>query len=354
MCTSDNDSDADGVVYKKCNGFYTVRPVDAPERAITCEISSRLRKELVYSNASPNAARQRVRQVRELEHSDPLAVGDRVRFRSIGEAAGLIVAVLPRRNRLARRAAVARPGAHAFEQVVVANVDQVVPVFAAAQPSPHWNLLDRYLASAESSGLPALICITKLDLVGGMDRDIQSIAAEYSRIGYPVVTVSAYTGAGLDELRERLRGRVSVLVGKSGVGKTSLLNALQPGLGLRVEAVNRVTGKGKHTTTALEMFALDFGGVTPLEYRGATPLGYSGAILDTPGVREYGLWEVAPEELASLFPEMRDLVGSCRFGLGCRHTEEPGCAIRQAVLAGRISPRRYHSYLRLLEDGPQS
>jgi ribosome biogenesis GTPase len=212
----------------------------------------------------------------------------------------------------------------------------VVAILAAARPDATWELLDRYLAAAESSGLPALICLTKLDLVGGMDCDIQSIAAEYRGIGYPVAMVSAYTGAGLDELRERLRGRVSVLVGKSGVGKTSLLNALQPGLGLRVDAVNRVTGKGKHTTTALEMFALDFGGATPLEY--------SGAILDTPGVREYGLWEVAPQELASLFPEMRALVGSCRFGLDCRHAEEPGCAVREGIGADRL--RNYHKLLR--------
>jgi ribosome biogenesis GTPase / thiamine phosphate phosphatase len=341
MQPTNNASNDEGVVYKKSNGFYTVRPTDTPERAITCEISSRLRKELVFSKASPRADRRRVSQVKELDHTDPVAVGDRVRFLPAGDGRGLIVEVLPRHGCLVRRGAVPTPGAHAFEQVVVANVDQVVPVFAAAQPSPHWNLLDRYLASAESSGLPALICITKLDLAGGADSELddetQAIAAEYREIGYPVVMVSALTGEGLDELRERLHERVSVLVGKSGVGKTSLLNALQPGLELRVETVNHATGKGKHTTTALEMFALDFGGV----------------LLDTPGMREYGLWDVDPDELAAFFPEMRPLLGSCRFGLGCRHDEEPGCAIRQAVVTGRISPRRYHSYLRLREDGAQ-
>jgi ribosome biogenesis GTPase len=137
-----------------------------------------------------------------------------------------------------------------------------------------------------------------------------------------------------------LSGKLSVLVGKSGVGKTSLLNALQPGLGLRVNAVSQVTGKGKHTTTHLEMFSLSGNG-----FNGA------GAIVDTPGVREFGPWNVDEEDLALFFPEMRPFVGRCKFGLDCRHDEEPGCAIRKAVLAGQVSPRRYHNLLTLQESG---
>jgi ribosome biogenesis GTPase len=155
---------------------------------------------------------------------------------------------------------------------------------------------------------------------------------EYRRIGYPVLLVSALTGEGLEGLKQSLQGRLSVFLGKSGVGKTSLLNALEPGLGLRVNQVSRVTGKGKHTTTHLEMFSLAHGE----------------AIIDTPGVREFGLWEVEQQDLALFFPEMQPYVGKCRFGLGCRHDEEPGCAIRKAVTAGQVSPRRYQSYLRLL------
>jgi ribosome biogenesis GTPase len=205
-------------------------------------------------------------------------------------------------------------------------------------------MLDRYLVSAEAAGLPALVCITKLDLVqepgGGADNDIAAEVDVYRRAGYPVVLVSARTGQGLDELRAALRGRISVFLGKSGVGKTSLLNALEPGLGLRVNAVSQVTGKGKHTTTHLEMFPLD------LEGTGRT----EAAIVDTPGVREFGLWDVDETDLALFFPELRPYLGHCRFGLDCSHDEEPGCAVRKAVVGGEISPRRYQSYLRLMVD----
>jgi ribosome biogenesis GTPase len=138
----------------------------------------------------------------------------------------------------------------------------------------------------------------------------------------------------MEALRQALSGRISVLVGKSGVGKTTLLNALQPGLGLHVGEISRATGKGRHTTVGLEMF----------------PLAGGGAIVDTPGMREFGVWDTGEDELAMFFPEMRGYIGRCRFGLDCRHDEEPGCAIRQAVLAEQISPRRYHSYLRLMAE----
>ncbi|MDD5367807.1 MAG: ribosome small subunit-dependent GTPase A [Anaerolineaceae bacterium] len=335
MSTKDNASNDQGVVYKKSTGIYFVHPIATPGGVIPCAISNRLRKQLVYPTAASSSLSHRVRQVKALEHSDPIAIGDVVHFHHTGDGAGLIFEMLPRRNRLARRTA----GRGAFEQVVAANLDQVIPVFAAAQPYPHWNLLDRYLAAAESFGLAARVCITKVDLARGADGaiepELKSAVGEYRKIGYPVHLLSPVTGEGLDELRAALGGRTSVLVGKSGVGKTSLLNALQPGLGLRVNAVNQTTGKGKHTTTWLELFGLDSGG----------------AILDTPGMREYGLWDVHADDLALLFPELRPWLGQCRFGLDCRHAEEPGCAIRKAVMAGEISPRRYQSYLRLREDG---
>jgi ribosome biogenesis GTPase / thiamine phosphate phosphatase len=329
-----------GVVYKKTIGNYFVH---TNGRVIPCAISSRLRKQLIYPTADPNSLRHVVRSVKEIEHVDPVAIGDVVRYVDAQDGSGMIVEILPRRNRLARRSAVPMPGAHSFEQVIVANVDQVVPVFAAANPTPKWNLLDRYLASAESLDLPALICITKLDLVqegkNQAMQELQEAMDEYRQIGYRVVLTSAVTREGLEDLRQALNGRISVFLGKSGVGKTALLNALQPGLGLRVNEVSQATGKGKHTTTHLEMF--------PLEWDGAEK---TGAIVDTPGVREFGLWDVNEDDLALFFPEMRPLVGKCKFGLDCQHDDEPGCAIRKAVVAGKISPRRYQSYMSLKQD----
>lgn len=262
---------------------------------------------------------------------DCVAVGDEVTWNDAAQ----ITEVLPRRNWLSRRGAVPMPGGYAQEQVLIANVDQIVPVFAAANPRPAWNLLDRFLVSAESSEIPALICLTKMDLVEGDQlAEIEAIASEYAAIGYDVVLTSTATGRGLDDLKSRLQGRLSALVGKSGVGKTSLLNAVEPGLGLRVQSTSKATGKGRHTTTMSEIFALASGG----------------AIADTPGIREFGLWDVAEDDLAWFFPEMRPFLGHCKFNLGCRHDEEPGCAIRKAVVEGQISPYRYQSYLKLRDE----
>ena len=263
--------------------------------------------------------------------ANPIVVGDVV----IWNEAAQITDVLPRRNWLSRRGAVPMPSGYAQEQVLIANVDRVILVFAAANPRPAWNLLDRFLVSAEAAEIPALICLTKLDLVeGSYRREIEAVAAEYRAIGYEVVLTSTATGYGLADLKARLQGRLSALVGKSGVGKTSLLNAVEPGLGLRVQSTSKATHKGRHTTSTAELFTLALGG----------------AIVDTPGLREFGLWDVADADLAWFFPEMRPFVGRCKFRLDCRHDEEPGCAIRKAVVEGQISPYRYQSYLKLREE----
>ncbi len=322
---TDVRSHEQGVVIKKTKGHYFV---ESGGRQVMCEISPRLRKVLVYPTADPHSLRPVVQSVREIEAVDPVAVGDQVRFIDEHDGRGLILEVLPRRSRLSRLAAGPRP----LEQVMVANLDQVAAVMAAAQPEPKWNLLDRYLVSAESLGLQALIVIAKLDLLGD-SRELLAEVTNYRRLGYPVLLTSAVDGIGLERLRSLLQGRISVLVGKSGVGKSSLLNALQPGLGLKVNAVSQATSKGRHTTTHLEMFPLDFGGW----------------IVDTPGMREFGPWALDGEDLALYFPEMRPLVGTCKFGLDCRHAHEPGCAVVKAVEAGSISERRYESYLKLRE-----
>jgi len=297
-----------GFVTKKLTNLYHIQ---AGEDSLVCTLSARLKRQ---------------------SDGDPVAIGDIVRWNEARQ----LIEVLPRRNQLARRAAKPMPDSYAREQVIAANLDQVIPVFAAANPKPAWNLLDRYLVSAESAEIAALIVLTKFDLVERKPEaaEILSVAAEYRAIGYQVIVTSAETGLGLEQLHAALFNRLSVFVGKSGVGKSSLLNALEPGLGLKVQQTSKLTGKGRHTTTHFEMFPLETGG----------------AIIDTPGIREFGLWGVETDNLALFFPEMRPLVGACKFGVGCSHDQEPGCAIRRAVSAGQISPYRYQSYLKLRDE----
>lgn len=314
-----------GLVVKKAPGIYHV---ERDGQVVVCAISNRLRKELIYPIADASSLpHQRVQAVKDIDTVDPVAIGDRVAFRPAEPGKGVITEVLPRRTRLSRPAAGNKP----LEQVLVANLDQVVAVFAAAHPEPRWNLLDRYLVSAEASGLETLICITKMDLADA--DEIDTVTALYRSLGYRVLLTSSDTGAGIDAMREALAGKLSVFVGKSGVGKTSLLNAVQPGLGARVGAVSAgKTGKGRHTTTGMELFRLNG----------------DGAVVDTPGIRIFGIWEVDGSDIALYFREMAPLAPECRFGASCTHEHEPGCAIRAAVEAGRIHPRRYDSYLRLL------
>lgn len=303
--TLNNPVPKSGMVISKTTNAYLIQT--GTER-IHCTLAVRLKKE---------------------SNRDLVAVGDHV----LWNTANQITEVLPRRNQLSRRASQAAHGGYAHEQIIAANLDWVIPVFAAANPRPAWNLLDRYLVSAESANIPALVCITKIDLVDGSPQveEIETVAAEYRAIGYEVILTSTLTGRGLGELRAALNSRVSALVGKSGVGKTSLLNALVPGLQERVQTTSKATGKGRHTTSQVEMFNLSEGGY----------------VTDTPGIREFGLWDVEQDDLALYFPEMRPLVGSCKFGLDCGHDQEPGCTIRKAVVAGQISPYRYQSYLKL-------
>ena len=318
-----------GVVFRKTLGHYIVH---TNGRELDCTLSSRIHKRLTYSTSDPTSMPRRVQEVRAIEHVDPIAIGDRVRFVDAAAGRGMITEVLPRISTFSRPAATT--GQRVFEQVIAANVEQVIPIFSVASPTPKWGLLDRYLVAAKAAGLPVLIVITKLDLAC-KNSAIEQELEIYRRIGYSIQQVSSVTGEGVEELKSMLKGKMSVLVGKSGVGKTSLHNAIQPGLGLRVKAVsNGELGKGRHTTTHYEMFELGFGGT----------------LLDTPGMREFGLWNVAAAELASFFPEMAEYVGQCKFGLSCKHDREPGCAIRKAVMNGNISPYRYQSYMHLREE----
>ena len=260
-----------------------------------------------------------------------LTVGDSV-FLETGTPSGTwaIGEIHPRKSQLARR----MPGGGHGERIVAANVDQVVIVFAAAKPEPHVRMLDRFLVIAEGNALDARIVINKIDLVD--EAETRRRFADYERAGYPMDFTSTKRAIGLDELHDALAGRTSVLSGPSGVGKSSLLNGMYPGLNLRVGEISESVNKGRHTTVGGLMHPLPDGGY----------------VVDTPGLREVGMWGMPSEHLDSCFPELRRYLEQCRFG-DCTHLAEPECAVRAAVEAGEISADRYDSYAKLrgeLED----
>lgn len=257
-----------------------------------------------------------------------VAVGDTVWISRHGKDKGHIERVEERGNVLSRQ----RPFTNVpAEDVILANPDQIVAVFSATQPDPSLRMLDRFLVVAAANKLPAVICVNKIDLVD--EAAARAQFSVYTQIGYPVVFASVDSGAGIDELREILLDRISVFSGPSGVGKSSLLNAVQPGLNLPIGAVSEAVQKGRHTTRTAHLFALN--------------MGQSTFVADTPGIRELGLYDIEPDELGFFYIEFLEYLPECRYP-NCTHDHEPDCAVRNAVEAGAIAPARYESYLRLL------
>jgi len=259
-----------------------------------------------------------------------LVTGDRVVWRPGNQGIGVIVAQLPRHSELCR------PDMRGQLKPVAANVDQIIVVFAPI-PEPHANLIDRYLIAAEHAGIAPLLLLNKADLIDEGNRAaLESLLGVYRQLDYPLLEVSAHDGAGMSALRERLDGRISVFVGQSGVGKSSLVNSLLPDVDTRVGALSEQTGKGTHTTTTARLFHFPGGG----------------DLIDSPGIREFGLGHVSRADVEAGFIEFRDLLGTCHFR-DCRHDREPGCALLKALDDGRIQPQRMASYRHILSSLPE-
>ena len=291
-----------GLIIRSQSGFFTVQTGSG---RLTCSLRGRLKQ-------GPRTG-------------DLAAVGDRVLVNRQADGSGTIESIEPRRTALVRLDP--RPQG-IYQQVMLANPDQAVFVFACARPQPHLRMLDRFLVVAEKQRLQALIIANKVDLVGL--RTAKKIFSLYEPLGYRVIYTSSVDGRGIDELRQALNNRISALAGPSGVGKSSLMNRVQPGLGLRVQEISGHKDRGKHTTNVRELFPLEGGGF----------------VADLPGLRRLSLWDTQPEELDGYFPELRELVKNCQFN-DCSHMEEPGCAVIQAVESGQVHPERYESYLRM-------
>jgi ribosome biogenesis GTPase / thiamine phosphate phosphatase len=301
-----NEQLVDGWIIRLQSGFYTVQTSNG---TITCQMRGRLK--------------------RERATGDVISVGDHVSVLALSDGTGRIESIEPRQRALIRMDP--RPKGE-YRQILLANIDQIVLVFSCANPEPRLRMLDRFLVIAEKQGIPAVVVANKVDLVGKkVAREIFNV---YADLGYPTIYTSAQSGLGLTALKTMLENRISGLAGPSGVGKSTLLNAIQPELGLAVREVSELTDKGKHTTVVRQMFPLHAGGF----------------VADLPGLKSLALWDTQPEELDGYFPELRDLVWQCSFN-DCTHTDEPRCAVTAAVEKGTIDIRRYESYVRMRFGG---
>ena len=321
----------------------TIRTVDCGERAddsqvvldvdtSTCRAGRVLRVHGLSSVIQAEdgsifeCATRRLLKTLSTEDRHVVAAGDQVAFRPSGAGEGIIERIEPRHGVLSR-------SIRGRRHVLVANVDQALVISSAAEPDIKPHFIDRFLLTAEKAELRPIICVNKIDLVE--PSRLMPLVGVYARMGYEVILTSVRESFGIERLRQMLAGRQSVVTGQSGVGKSSLLNAVEPGLGLRVAEVSAETQKGRHTTTTAELLPLSFGGY----------------VVDTPGIRQFQLWDVVAAEVAGFFRDLRPFVSACRFP-NCTHTHEQFCAVKDAVADGWLDMRRYESYQHLLRDEP--
>lgn len=280
-------------------------------------------------------------RIRGNKQTNPIAVGDRVVFQPLDDGTGLITAVDDRHNCIIRRATKLSKQTH----VIAANIDLLCLVATLGFPRTSTGFIDRLLVTAEAYHIPAVIIFNKCDLYNDelwqIHNDIKSV---YSAAGYPVFEVSALTGMGIDRVKHLIAGKVALFSGHSGVGKSALLNAIDPSLHLRTGDVSEWSLKGTHTTTFAEIFPIQMG--DPDNSQGPQLTSY---LIDTPGIKEFGMVDFSPNELSHFFPEMRSRLHECRFA-NCTHRHEPGCAVKEAVEEGAISAERYQNYLNIIES----
>jgi ribosome biogenesis GTPase len=316
-----------GIILRVNSGLFAVQrsePGSVPGDVVSCTLRGNLRKKFTYSTSGSQP--RRVVKAKQPFNHDSAAVGDRVRFQFVDSEVGIIEEILPRTTRFARTSF------RGAEQTLVTNLDQLVIVFACAEPNPDLWRIDRWLVAAEVTGIVPLLIANKRDKVD--DAVYHAAFDEFARIGYKVIATSAKSGIGIEELRQSLAGKISAFTGPSGVGKSSLLNALQPALKLDTGEIGEVTFKGRHTTTVRELF----------------PLVTGGWVADTPGLRSLEMLKMDREDLLQMFVEFREpLENQCRFR-NCKHGNEPGCMLKAAVESGEVSRRRYESFLQLARE----